>query len=556
MMPDISMVSAHSYSVSAVVKGTQLWTWGILSLSGRGVDAFDFDVPRLVHDYSPIHIESIKSTDTSTVLLLSNGTVQTWGSGNRYRYYSDFTLPDAPYALAPILGLGETVFDVYEPRTVSSSGSFIRIYCSGDFVTYALDDLGRLWVWGSNATGTTGTGKIEPEPVILNLVGAMPPGRQIVDVDASHTAFALLDDGSYICWGQADGYLCGGNANAMSPGIIMPTWFRPPQNIAFTKIIAGSEAAWALANDSSVWGWGSVQFGLMPSSSLASSHCETILDGWKHCSAHRLDIPGQVKDIWNGLAHLFALNSLGEIWHVGGFIDVATSTDNTLRQLPISLPPGHTLDWKSSQVSGFGYFWVTKFTPLLCTTPPPVFGNTVFNCVNGIWTSQTDATLGSDVTLQGPVYIGGNLTISQPITVTIDINSNNGKAPLVVEGCIEQIENLKILIELTEEQLKGNQIDPAALIEFNSSCTGVGALTVDTRQPKSCKRVSASIQSSTGETRSTLAATFNVNRSKCNTWWHVLIGVLAAVIVVAIALTLLFSLHPGLRKKCRPFAKD
>jgi hypothetical protein len=115
-----------------------------------------------------------------------------------------------------------------------------------------------------------------------------------------------------------------------------------------------------------------------------------------------------------------------------------------------------------------------------------------------------------------------------------------------------------MLLSLTEDEIKGSKIDSKLLIETAADCVGQEntLLTVKTSQPKSCKKVSTSIeQTPVGPDRTQYSAVFKISNSSCNTWWYALIGAVGGVALIAGALALLFTLNTTLRQKCRPYAK-
>jgi len=147
--------------------------------------------------------------------------------------------------------------------------------------TCAIDDLRRLWCWGSNTTGKLGlapTTSSAQEPQQIGLSGSK---WKQVSASYAHTC-GVQDDGTLWCWGK--------NSEAQ-----LGLGFRSPQE-AMTQV--GTENDWAeahlgaissdtscaLKRDRSLHCWGSNQFGQMADGRGDQSIATKVGDGYQRVS--------------------------------------------------------------------------------------------------------------------------------------------------------------------------------------------------------------------------------------------------------------------------------
>ena len=125
---------------------------------------------------------------------------------------------------------------------------------------------GTVWTWGRNDGGQLGLGYSDseshwPEPVVgLN---------NIVDIAGGfYHAMALDDDGNVYAWG-------GNTAGQIGNGLKNGTIYAPTKNLGLPRITAIDAGGWhsiALAEDGSVWIWGSNENGQLGLGDSTSEH--------------------------------------------------------------------------------------------------------------------------------------------------------------------------------------------------------------------------------------------------------------------------------------------
>jgi alpha-tubulin suppressor-like RCC1 family protein len=294
---------------------------------------------------------AIAAGGNHSVALASNGTVWAWGD-NESGQLGDGTQRQRAIPVQ-VPGLCE-----------------MTAIAAGSSHTAALKSDGTVWAWGRNAHGQLGDGtttmRISPVQV-----------QDITDVIAiathdNHT-LALRGDGTVWVWGDNGrgqlGYLRYGS----SPSAQLTPVLVEIGNV--TAIAAGWGHSLALRNDGTVWAWGCLRHGELPTEQHTQScaipqkieldNVTAIAAGGINAAAVRSDgtvwtwqaadpVPAQVqglsgvKAIAMGVNHILALKNDGTLWAWGdnkfGQLGVADTTggreDGTAadQDIPVQLP--------------------------------------------------------------------------------------------------------------------------------------------------------------------------------------------------------------------------
>ena len=173
----------------------------------------------------------------------------------------------------------------------------------------------------------------------------------------------------------------------------------------------------------------------------------------------------------------------------------------------------------------------------------------LFDCVDGIWVSNTSITT--------PV-----LTIPSGASETVIIGDLESSSivftglgsTLTIQGCALNLTS--VTLTLTPDDLKGSSKIVQQLIIFaNSNCSNdnLDSIAIDSRVSGStCRKVKTSKSISNGQ----LSAVFSIDSSGCNRWWIVLVSVIGGVVVLGVVIfVLLVILVPSVRYAVRPFSR-
>jgi alpha-tubulin suppressor-like RCC1 family protein len=240
----IAISAGDSFSMALRSNGT-IWTWGLDDQGqlGNGITGGNFELPgQVVND--PDRCSSFKkaiaiSAGGAHALALKNdGTVWAWGSNS-----------DGQLGLASPIGVNSNV-----PVQVLGLPPTIIGVAGGGAASYALDNNGVVWAWGSNSNGqlANATPIGSDNPVPAPVVG-FPGGVTVTAIagGGSH-ALAILSNGFVWAWGSnSNGQLgpvppLGGNSDVPVPVGLA--------NVS--AISAGLSHSLALLNNGTVWDWG------------------------------------------------------------------------------------------------------------------------------------------------------------------------------------------------------------------------------------------------------------------------------------------------------------
>jgi hypothetical protein len=184
-------------------------------------------------------------------------------------------------------------------------------------------------------------------------------------------------------------------------------------------------------------------------------------------------------------------------------------------------------------------------------------GNVIIGNPGGSGANPGGETDNSKVVFSGPTVVIGNVTVLPGSTVVIsippigggtDVITEDTKPLLNVSGCFALEGELEVTIDpdtwnSNKEQLNGRQ---TLLVE--SSCSIISSsqgLTVNT--PKDCRKTKGVLtQVARSNGRFGLVSSLEVNSSRCNVWWIVLVSVVGGVLVIVGIIVIVYMVH---RKK-------
>jgi alpha-tubulin suppressor-like RCC1 family protein len=226
---------------------------------------------------NPISPVSFATQNNHNLVVLSNGTVKSWGANFR-----------------GCLGDGTTTHRS-TPVSVIGLANIISV-AAGEAHSLALGNDGKVWAWGNNEVGQLGNGTNTDLLIPVQLSSL----SDIVAIGAGYDfSVALKKDGTVWAWGNnLWGVLGDGTYTGKSS----------PVQVHLCKIVAitvGLSHVVAVKNDGTVWTWGWNYNGVLGDGRTESKR----------------SIPGQVPGLTNiksvaanGAVHTLALKNDGSLW--------------------------------------------------------------------------------------------------------------------------------------------------------------------------------------------------------------------------------------------------
>lgn len=583
----VNAVSLAIYSAAAVVDGTKLYTWGRSDFAAKNTSATTVVGTSLVRDFAPSKIVSLGSGDTFSSMLLDNGDVYTWGTGDRAsiggaeKFPAMLGQPGAPLN-SIALGMIDTT------NLTLAAGERIVKLVTNSWNTLMLSSGGGVYVFGANEQGGLGQGSYYKNSTV-NVASAIdlrnkPANLQIVDVSTASSTFLLLSDGSFLCC-ALNQYLCDGNAAAGMNMLTIPTRFLPPSpDVQFKRIMPYANTVFAWDQNGDLWFWGD------PAGVPNTDTCDPLPSSQLSCRMQRMSasmLPpnsGRIVDIGTvDGGTVVALTERNDVFVVGCYPPAAgcTPTPNAWVNLDWPVPVGYIPHVSLSTNTGYLYVGGAKLrTP--CTSPEPVnfFSTDHFICSNGVWTLFSSANLNSSqpYVVEGTTSIRGNLSIGASTTITFkpDLATiNGGNALITVDGCLVLEPGVQLSLNLTQQQTIGSpktytfkqETVTVTLFEYEIGNDGNGtrgcakpstdSLILALHQAKttsSCKTYKLGSPGVTEDgAKGKLTMVILINSSKCNLWWIILASVLGGVILIILFIALLATFNKNVKSKLRPF---
>ena len=230
----------------------------------------------------PVNTHSIPmaAQDQRCLVVLSNGTVKSWGI-NLYGQIGD----------------GTTITRT-TPVLVNGLANITAV-ATGAFHSLALENNGTVWAWGNNDYGQLGDGTTNENHIAKKIIVL----TKVVSIAASYShSLALKNDGSVWAWGSnANGTLGDGtNTDKLFPIKVA--------NLSGVKeIVCGRAQSFALKEDGTVWSWGLNALGALGIGTNTDSNVPVKITALDHI----------IQIAANGGEHCLALKADGSVWSWG-----------------------------------------------------------------------------------------------------------------------------------------------------------------------------------------------------------------------------------------------
>jgi alpha-tubulin suppressor-like RCC1 family protein len=263
-------------------------------------------------------VVSIWGGARGTIILKSDGTVWTWGSGAFGKLGVDLS---SGKSLIPV--------EVHGAGNVDYLHSVVSIM-GGETHNVALKSDGTLWAWGYNAFGQLGDGTTNDSWIPIQTgLSSSPPLTSVVKLGGRpYFTIAVKSDGTIWSWGMNRyGQMGNGTVNPLTgpqvtvPNMVSNSWPGGAINSP-RQVTCGYQFGAALTTNGTVWTWGS------------GSHGE-LGQGAPTTSYYPAQVPGlsNIVSISAGWFHILAVKSDGTVWAWGnnsnGEIGDGTSTQRS-----------------------------------------------------------------------------------------------------------------------------------------------------------------------------------------------------------------------------------
>lgn len=285
-------VICGSHHVFVNCSDNTLWGWG--AVDPLGVPGF-YSTPPTQITFNAI---SLSGGFHHSLAVKPDSTV--WGWGNNYDGQLGTTTGPGPY-----------------PPMQTNTLSGVTAVSAGFFHSMALRKDSTVWMWGTNSWGQFGNGTDTKSniPVQSSLSG-------IIAISAGyyHSLF-LKADGTVWASGLNDWGLLGNGTNNWSNNL-------PTQVVGLsgvTAIAASKYFSLALKNDSTVWAWGSNNWGQLGNGTNSGSNVPVQVSGLTEIVAI---------DVGSEYGHAIALKKGGTVWTWGdngtGQLGIGNNTNSNI----------------------------------------------------------------------------------------------------------------------------------------------------------------------------------------------------------------------------------
>jgi uncharacterized repeat protein (TIGR01451 family) len=359
-----SVADGNGFVLALKNDGT-VWGWGINS-SGQLGDGTTQERSRPVQTVGLSGVTAVAAGNFFSVALKSDGTVWLWGAGG---------------------GLGSVAFVVRTtPVQLTGITNVSAISAGGGHLLMLKSDK-TVWAVGGNSRGQLGDGTTTNQPFPVQVNGL----SNVTHIGAGGDEFslALKEDGTVWGWGiNFNGQLGpGGGSTNFDPHPTPLQVTGLPAGI--TNIATGQGHCLALANDGTVWGWGS-------DSNFQAGQGTGVSD---NRTPKQISNFGSVAAIAAGVDHSVALKTDGSVWTWGGNAEGQLGDGTTtLRSKPVRVSGLETVSAPSFSPAG-GSFNTAKDVTISCSTP----GATIHYTTNGQEPTENDPVINSG----GTVHLTG-----------------------------------------------------------------------------------------------------------------------------------------------------
>jgi alpha-tubulin suppressor-like RCC1 family protein/predicted peptidase len=294
---EIKMIACGSRHTAVVLSNGSVYTWGF----NRSGQLGNGKAGPHTEQEKPVFVEGVKKITAAaagnnfTLVLTEDGLVYGWGS-NCYGQLND---PD---------------FSISFPTPVKLKDlAGITAIAAGGNYALALKNDGAVLAWGSNCSGQLGNNTYHKSSVPVKVLhpGGITPLNNIVQIEAGiRTAAAIREDGSVFCWGDGEYGQIGNGRARHGPGTkLAEQVLCPGANEGFltgVQSLALGRCFTAALKNGDLYNWGLNKHG-----ELGRGNRKMVL------MPSAVTTIGGIKKITTGMHHTLALKTDGTVWSWG-----------------------------------------------------------------------------------------------------------------------------------------------------------------------------------------------------------------------------------------------
>jgi len=359
---NVTAVADGNVFVLALKSDGTVWGWGVNS-SGQLGDGSTVDRSRPVQAVGLSNVTAIATGMFYSAAVKSDGTVWLWGNCS---------------------GLGSTTnVTRTTPVQLTGIGNVTTLSAGGSHLLMLKNDK-TVWSVGGNSRGQLGDGSTTDRPFPVQ-VGSLTNVARIA-AGGDEFGAAVKEDGTVWAWGINFSGELGPGGGAMNfdshPNPVQVTGL--PGGIL--NLVAGQDFLLSLANDGTVWSWGSDSNGQLGQGNQSS----------QNNTPHQIPNFNNVSALAAGISHSVALKSDGSVWCWGDNAEGQLGDASTTRRFnPVRVSGLETVSSPSLNPPGGNFFGPVGVT-VTCATP----GATIHFTVNGNDPTENDPVVISGDTIQ------------------------------------------------------------------------------------------------------------------------------------------------------------
>lgn len=260
--PNISRGLSHSLYLDP---DGQVWAWGLNTSgqlgNGSSVSSPDPVKVTMTGALAGVQVVQVAAGTHHSMALGADGHVYTWGSG------ATGSIGDGARADRPLPVRVGGVLEARQIVKIEAGGVNVGQAASAVDRSFAVDQEGRVYAWGSGNNGALGIGLGTEQQLVPAVVGGALASLRVIQVSTSHlTTVALTDDGRIFSWGLREASGSFGNGAETSANVDVPTALNKTGAIAGARIVqvaAGASRSTALSDSGELFTWGHGGYGAL-----------------------------------------------------------------------------------------------------------------------------------------------------------------------------------------------------------------------------------------------------------------------------------------------------